>query len=115
MIPSDIIAYIPSEIFCNNGFCIDGEFHTIILQRTDILGQLRTELHTNRNSDGVQQILRFTIVTINISSDTVVQKAEVETSIISSSSLPLQVGVISRWTHCTIVSITKGILGKRVA
>ena len=37
MVPSNIIAYIPSKIFSYNRFGINREFHTVILQRTDIL------------------------------------------------------------------------------
>ena len=110
MVPGKVIGHVPHKVFRNHRFHVKGKFHTVIFQRTDILQHLCIEVCTHRNLHTVQQIVCFTVIPVHITTDTSVKESEIQSGIISSSLLPLQIRIEGIGTRSMIICVSKRIL-----
>ena len=111
VVPCNVIAEVPGEVLSHNRFGVDGKFHTVVFQWTDILCHLGIEVSSDGNFNAVQQVIRFTEVSVDTACDSSIQESEVQSGIPCGRFFPFQIFIESLRAGSRVIRIAKRILG----
>ena len=79
LVPGKVVSQLPTEILCLNRYCIDIEFNPLIRHLTHIGGNDVGEVRSGRRTDTIQQVFGTLVVILYCTSDSIVQKTEIQT------------------------------------
>ena len=79
LVPCKVVSQLPTEILSLNRYCIDIEFNPLIRHLTHIGGNDVGEVRSGRRTDTIQQVFGTLVVILYCTSDSIVQKTEIQT------------------------------------
>ena len=98
---------LPTQVLLLDGHYIEGTLDTLILQVTYVHQQIVGKVGTSSYRNLVQQVLGLALINIDATIDAVASETEVQTNVIGSCLLPLNLSSIALWSDWSDNGVTE--------